>query len=225
MTFSLVARDATGALGSVICSSSPAVAARCVHLRDGVGAVNSQNVTDPRLGPRLLDLLATAGDAREALAALAAEQPADVLAWRQVLVVDAAGATATWSGGHALGVVGQHAADGAAAAGNLLADAAVPRRMVEAFHATAGDLEVRLLAALRAAADLGGEAGPVHSAGLAVVRSAGWRVTDLRVDHDDDPVGLLGTLLDVWLPQRDAYVQRALDPSAAPGFGVPGDDR
>ena len=225
MTFSLVARDATGAFGSVICSSSPAVAARCVHLRDGVGAVNSQNVTDPRLGPRLLDLLADGLAADAALAALVAQVPAEAAAWRQVLVVDAQGRTATHSGPRALGVVGQHAGDGAAAAGNLLADEAVPRHMVEAFHATSGDLEVRLLAALRAAADHGGEAGPVHSAGLSVVRAAGWRVTDLRVDHDDDPVGRLGDLLDLWLPQRDAYVQRALDPSAAPGFGVPGDDR
>ena len=47
MTFSLVARDAaSGAFGAVICSSSPAVAARCVHLADGAGAVLSQNVTD-----------------------------------------------------------------------------------------------------------------------------------------------------------------------------------
>ena len=57
MTFSLVARDATGALGSAICSSSPAVAARCLTLLDGVGAVNSQNVTDPRLGPLVIDRL------------------------------------------------------------------------------------------------------------------------------------------------------------------------
>ena len=53
MTFSIVARDSTGAFGSAISSSSPAVAARCVHLSDGVGVVNSQNITDPRLGPVL----------------------------------------------------------------------------------------------------------------------------------------------------------------------------
>ena len=63
MTFSLVGRCArTGMLGIAVSSSSPAVAARCAHVRAGVGAVGSQNVTDPRLGPRLLDRLA-AGDA------------------------------------------------------------------------------------------------------------------------------------------------------------------
>ena len=59
MTFSLVARDpASGAFGIVICSSSPAVAARCAHPRAGVGVVASQNITNPALGPRVLDSLA-----------------------------------------------------------------------------------------------------------------------------------------------------------------------
>ena len=59
MTFSLVARCAkTGQFGVVISSSSPAVAARCSHVRAGVGAVASQNITDPALGPLLLDTLA-----------------------------------------------------------------------------------------------------------------------------------------------------------------------
>nr|MDA3887496.1 DUF1028 domain-containing protein [Allgaiera sp.] len=58
MTFSLVACcPDTGRLGMVISSSSPAVAARCAHARAGVGVVASQNVTDPRLGGRALDLL------------------------------------------------------------------------------------------------------------------------------------------------------------------------
>lgn len=226
MTFSLVARDAaTGALGSVICSSSPAVAARCVHLRGGVGAVHSQNVTDPRLGPAVLDALAAGADAGNALAAVVAATPPGTASWRQLLVVDAAGRTAIHSGDHALGTVGEHVGDGAVAAGNLLASPGVPRAMVEAFAASAGLLETRLLAALVAGTAAGGEAGPVHSAGLAVVDGSGWRVTDLRVDWSPDPVGELGALVDVWLPQRDAYVQRALDPAASPGYGVPGDDR
>lgn len=61
MTFSLVARcTQTGRFGMVVSSSSPAVAARCAHARAGVGAAASQNVTDPTLGPRLLDLMAGA---------------------------------------------------------------------------------------------------------------------------------------------------------------------
>jgi uncharacterized Ntn-hydrolase superfamily protein len=223
VTFSLVARDGSGAFGAAVCSSSPAVAARCVHLADGVGAVNSQNVTDPRLGPQLLDRLRSGVAAPDALREIRDRTVA--VEFRQLLVVDAAGRSEAYSGPRALGVFGDHVGDGVAAGGNLLATAAIPRLMVEAFDRAGGELELRLLAALRAAADAGGEAGPVHSAGLAVVRDAGWRVTDLRVDWTDGkPVDELETLLATWLPQRDAYVTRALDPAAAPAYGVPGDE-
>ncbi|MDF0513937.1 DUF1028 domain-containing protein [Agromyces sp. H3Y2-19a] len=227
MTFSIVARDASGAIGSAICSSSPAVAARCVHLADGVGGVNSQNVTDPRLGSAVLERLAAGDSAAEALAAVADGR--EHLEFRQLLVVDAEGRTAVHSGQRALGVFadaqGGARGDGVAAGGNMLASADIPAAMVVRFEQTEGDLEMRLLAALRAAIDAGGEAGPVHSAGLSVVRGNGWRVTDLRVDWvDDDPIGELGRLVEVWLPQRDDYVTRALDPSAAPSYGVPGDE-
>ncbi len=223
MTFSIVARDAGGAFGAVICSSSPAVAARCVHLADGVGGVNSQNITDPRLGPVLLERLRRGDPAPDALRALTEET--ENIAFRQLLVVDAAGRAAAYSGEHALGVFGHAIGDGVVAGGNLLASAAIPQLMVDRFEDTQGDLELRLLAAAQAAMQAGGEAGPVHSAGLSVVRDAGWRVTDLRVDWTDgDPIAELAGLLEVWLPQRDDYVNRGLNPSAAPTYGVPGDE-
>lgn len=223
MTFSLVARDDSGALGSVVCSSSPAVAARCVHLADGVGAVNSQNVTDPRLGPALLERLRAGLDARQALGEVVASTPH--VEFRQLLVVDSAGRAAAHSGPRALGVFADAVGDAAAAGGNMLASAEVPQRMVDAFSDSSGDLELRLLAAARAAVTAGGEAGPVHSAGLSVVRCTGWRVTDLRVDWTEaDPVEELAALLERWLPQRDDYVTRGLDPTSAPSYGVPGDE-
>ena len=74
MTFSLAARDpATGAFGLAVSSSSPAVAARCLHLRPAVGAAASQNVTNPALGPRLLDLIGAGSSAEEAMAQAVAE--------------------------------------------------------------------------------------------------------------------------------------------------------
>ena len=226
MTFSLVAYDvATNSFGSVICSSSPAVAARCAHLADGAGVAHTQNITDPRLGPRILDLMAAGKPAGEAIDCVVAQHP-ETAGYRQLLAVDASGRTAIHSGPHALGTVGEHQADGAAAAGNLLASADVPRRMVEAWHRSAGQpAETRLLAALRAAMAAGGEAGPVHSAGLSVVAGYGWRVTDLRADWCDDPMAALEALLAVWLPQRADYITRALSPQASPGYGVPGDVR
>lgn len=223
MTFSIVARDASGAFGSAICSSSPAVAARCVHLADGIGGVNSQNITDPRLGPAVLERLragATADDALRAVVHAAAH-----IEFRQLLVVDAAGRTAAYSGLRALGVFGDASGAGVVAGGNMLASSAIPQLMVDAFTAASGDLEVRLLAAMDAAIAAGGEAGPVHSAGLSVVRDAGWRVTDLRVDWTEgDPIAELGDLVARWMPQRDDYVTRGLDPSTAPSYGVPGDE-
>jgi uncharacterized Ntn-hydrolase superfamily protein len=223
VTFSLVARDpVSGAFGAVICSSSPAVAARCVHLADGAGAVLSQNVTDPRLGLKVIGLLGDGADAATAIATVLAGEP--FTEFRQLIALDTEGRTAIHSGSDALGVVGEYAVAGAAAAGNLLATPDVPRRLVEAWLAAGGQVETRLLAALGAAVAAGGEAGPVHSAGLSVINGSGWRVTDLRVDWSDDPLADLTALLDVWLPQRDAYIARALNPTAAPAYGVPGDE-
>ena len=222
MTFSLVVRDGD-ILGSVICSSSPAVGARCVHLRDGVGAVHSQNITDPRLGVRILDLLeggAAASEAVERVVASDATSP-----YRQLIAVDAAGRTAIHSGPNALGIVGEHQVPGAAAAGNMLATPDVPRRLVEGWQQATGAIESRLLAALHAAAEEGGEAGPVHSAALTVVSGHGWRTTDLRVDWSDDPIADLDALVALWLPQRDDYILRGEDPARSPGYGVPGDNR
>lgn len=224
MTFSLVARDAeTGAFGAVICSSSPAVAARCLHLADGAGGVLSQNVTDPRLGPRILGLLGQGLSASAALAAVVDTDPD--AAWRQLLAVDDTGATAIHSGGLALGIVGEHQRQGAAAAGNMLATPRVPERLVDAWLGSTGPLERRLMTAFEAAMEEGGEAGPTHSAGLSVVDGHGWRVTDLRVDWSPNPFSDLAALVELWLPQKADYIQRALAPGASPGYGVAGDDR
>lgn len=222
MTFSLVVRDGVS-FGSAICSSSPAVGARCVHLRDGVGAVHSQNITDPRLGVRILDLLEGGASAAEAVARVVATDA--TAPYRQLIAVDALGRTAIHSGPNALGIVADCQVAGAAAAGNMLATADVPRRMVEGWRQATGDVELRLLAALKAALDEGGEAGPVHSAAITVVSGHDWRTTDLRVDWSDDPIGDLGALVALWLPQRDDYILRGEDPAHSPGYGVPGDNR
>ncbi|GLY08138.1 MULTISPECIES: DUF1028 domain-containing protein [Actinoplanes] len=223
MTFSIAATDGTGAFGIAIASSSPAVAARCLHLRAGVGAACSQNVTDPRLGPLLLDAAATGQTADAALASVIAGHR-DV-AFRQLTLVTGYAQSSVHTGTEALGVTGSAQSPAAVAAGNLLASLDVPEAMVTAFEESSGDLETRLFAALTAGLAAGGEAGPVHSAGLAVVREVPWPETDLRVDWaDDDPIGRLGALLQRWLPQRDDYVTRALRPATAPAYGVPGDE-
>ena len=107
----------------------------------------------------------------------------------------------------------------------MLASLEVLEALVDAALAATGPIERRLIAGMRAAVAAGGEEGPLHSAGLAVVGDAGWCVTDLRVDWtDDDPVEALAELTELWLPQRDDYVTRGRDPRSAPSYGVPGDD-
>jgi uncharacterized Ntn-hydrolase superfamily protein len=224
MTFSLVARcRRTGMFGMVISSSSPAVAARCAHARAGVGVVASQNVTDPRLGPRALDLMERGASAEEAVAAL--QRTSGFMEWRQVLAVDRQGGVAVHSGEKALGLWAAARGADAAAGGNLLAQEGVPQAMLNAFESFEGHhLGDRLVAALAAGRDAGGEAGPVHSAGFLLVHEQPWPLAELRIDWtEDDPVAAVAAAWAVYKPQMGAYVQRALDPSAAPSYGVPGD--
>ena len=225
MTFSLVGRcPRTKMLGVVVTSSSPAVAARCAWARAGIGAVATQNITDPSLGPRLLDLMAAGRSAPEAVHEIVGSAPH--IEFRQLSAVDAGGRTASYSGPQALGRFGTAVGVDCVAAGNLLAGESVLTGMVDAFEASADQpLGGRLVTALRAGAEAGGEEGPVHSAGLLVVDRVSWPVTDLRVDWSEgDPIGELDNLWQIWQPQADAYVRRALDPSQAPSYGVPGDE-
>jgi uncharacterized Ntn-hydrolase superfamily protein len=224
VTFSIVARcPDTGMLGMAISSSSPAVAARCAHARAGVGVVASQNVTDPRLGPAGLDLMAAGMSAVQARDRLVETAPH--IAHRQLALVDRKGGTAVYSGPETLGTYATAERAGAAAAGNLLANEAVPGAMIEAFASSRGNLGTRLLAVMKAGLAAGGEAGPVHSAGLLVVRNVPWPVADLRIDWaDEDPIGALERLWAIYEPQLEDYVTRALDPTVAPSYGVPGDE-
>ncbi|WP_133648136.1 DUF1028 domain-containing protein [Paraburkholderia flava] len=225
MTFSIVGRCAeTGQLGIAISSSSIAVGARCPWVRAGVGAVATQNVTLPALGPQILDSLEHA----QLDPAAALEQALGANAWseyRQVTVIDSRGRTAFFSGSEALGTY--HAVAGAqcVAAGNMLAGTHVIDAMVPAFANASGALADRLLAAMHAAMAAGGEAGPVHSAALKIVGDPSWPIVDLRVDWaDDDPLGKLHDLWTAYKPQMQDYVTRALNPTAAPSYGVPGDE-
>lgn len=225
MTFSLILRDPdTGEFGSAISSSSPAVAARCLNLADGIGAANSQNVTDPRLGPALIEQLRSGSSAADALAAVVGAADSETIDYRQLLVLDNQGRAAVHSGGRALGIFGSATRENAVAAGNMLASLEVLDALVDTALSAPGRVEERLYAALQAAMAAGGEEGPVHSAGISVVSNAGWRVTDLRVDWAENPIDELGKVLAEWLPQRDDYTNRGINPVVAPSYGVPGDE-
>ncbi len=223
MTLSITARCArTGMVGIAISSSSPAVAARCAWTEAGVGAVATQNITDPRLGLLGLDLLRRGHGAASVVAQLVAA--GRFPAFRQLAVVDQDGATASHTGARALGLNGAVPGAGCIAAGNLLASLDVLPAMVTAFSADPGlHLAERLLRALEAGAAAGGEAGPLHSAGLRVSDRHVFPICELRFDWSDAPIADLRRAWDVYQPQMADYLQRAVDPTAAPGYGVPGD--
>jgi uncharacterized Ntn-hydrolase superfamily protein len=159
MTLSIAAWDqTTGPFGAAISSSSISVASRCLHWRPGVGIALSQNITDPRLGQRMLSLLAEGVSVDDAVKATVQSTPYSQ--YRQLALV---------------GV------------------------------------------------DAGGEAGPLHSAGLLIGGDVSWPIAELRIDWDDDPIAKLFAGWAVYEPQIGDYVTHALDPSEAPSYGVPGD--
>lgn len=222
MTFSIVARcPATGQFGAAVASSSPAVAARCVRGRKGVGAAASQNITDPDLGPLLLDRMAAGKTPEQAVAELRQRPFID---YRQLMAIDAHNPPVVFTGANALGTLASVVGTHAACAGNMLHDHGVPAAMLAAFEQAEGALAERLMQAMLAGQAAGGEEGPVHSAGLLVYGAQNWPIVDLRLDWvAADPVQALYATWKVYEPQLLAYVTRALDPRAAPSFGVPGD--
>jgi uncharacterized Ntn-hydrolase superfamily protein len=224
MTFSIAARCAeTGMMGIAISSSSPAVAARCPHAQAGAGVVASQNITDPALGQKGLLLLAEGLSAPETMTQLV--DGYKHAAYRQLAIIDTNGRTAAFSGDNTLGIHATCEGLNCVAAGNLLYDDAVPEAMVRAFETAQGHLGDRLIATMHAGLAAGGEAGPVHSAGMTIVDTVSWPVADLRVDwHENDPISALADLWTLYKPQLADYVIRALDPTVAPSYGVPGDE-
>ena len=226
MTFSIAARcPETGMFGVTVTSSSICVASRCAFGRAGVGAAQSQNITDPDLGKRLLDLCEDGASAEAALAQVITETPN--VQWRQLGVVDTQGNTACFSGEHTLGVNGMAQGDGCVSMGNLLDTEGVPQAIVDSFENSNGRFAHRLLTALEAGVDAGGEAGPIHSAGVKVYSEYGWPIIDLRVDWDSAPDNAVPRLMQIWKeyePQLELYITRAINPAESESYGVPGDE-
>ncbi|HUN47485.1 MAG TPA: DUF1028 domain-containing protein [Stellaceae bacterium] len=217
MTFSIIGRcSRTGQIGAAVSTSNIAVGTRVPFLRAGVGAVLTQHRTDPRLGPRGLELLASGCSAQEALDALVASTPH--IGWRQLAVIDAGGRTAAYSGRHVKPHLNEAHGENCVAIGNILANDRVVPAMTAAFAARSGEpLAARLLSALEAALEAGGEHGPVRSAAVHVVHEQAFPLVDLRVDAADRPIASLRALWQEYIPWVDEFVVRAVDPDRAKG--------
>ena len=226
MTLSIAGQcSRTGMLGVAVTTSSICVGSRCPRVRAGVGAVSSQNVTLPSIGPMVLDRIAAGESACESVASVTASRPQSE--FRQVTAIDNRGRTAHFSGARTLGTHGTQEGEQCVAAGNLLRSTGLAETMVRSFGRRPGaHLAERLLGALEAGLyEAGGEVGPVHSACLLVADTHDWPVVDLRVEwDDDDPLVRLRSLWFRYEPQIGDYVIRAVHPALAPSYGVPGDE-
>lgn len=200
-TFSIVARDSvTGELGVAVASRFFAVGTVVPWARADVGAVATQSFANTTFGPRGLDLLADGATPEEAIRILLRGD--DDPDRRQVGVVSADGASATYTGGKCMKWAGGRSGPNYAVQGNILAGEAVVTAMERAFLETKGTLADRLYAALRAGDAQGGDARGRQSAAMLVVKkNAGYggftdRAIDIRVDDHPDPFKELGRLLD-----------------------------
>jgi uncharacterized Ntn-hydrolase superfamily protein len=199
-TYSIVARDSvTGELGVAVQSHWFSVGALVPWAEAGVGAVATQSFVDPSYGPLGLDLLRAGKSASQALAALlAADSGRDV---RQVAMIDARGNVAVHTGTRCIDAAGHHPGPGYAVQANMMENERVWPAMARAFESSRGPLAERLLAALDAAQQAGGDIRGRQAAALLVVRGVStgrpWsdRLVDLRVDDHPEPLQELRRLL------------------------------
>lgn len=195
MTFSIVARDPqSGALGVASATAGPAVGALVVHGRAQTGAIATQAMTNPLYGEQGLALLQLGADARRTLKNLLAQDLE--AARRQVLIVDNQGNTAQWSGEFCGAWAGSLAADQCVVGGNLLTGEQTLHAMLESYDRHADfPFADRLLAAMKAGAQAGGDKRGLKSAALKIWHDRQYASIDLRVDWSDTPLDVLAEIL------------------------------
>jgi len=217
MTYSIAAKcPRTGMFGAAVTTSSIAVGARCVYARAGVGVVLTQHRTDPRLGPKGLELLTQGLGAKEVIRRLTEGAPG--IGWRQLAVVDREGRTAVFHGDRISSVHSADEGPGHVAVGNIIRTKAVTRAMADAFAADPQQhLAERLVRSMEAGYAAGGEAKQVKSAALLVVDRESFPLIDLRVDFDAQPLVQLRWLWEIYEPSVKLYVDRAVNPDSVPG--------
>lgn len=217
MTFAILGHCArTGAVGIGITSSTICVGSRCAWVRAGVGAVASQNIADPRLGPTGLDLMELGYSARAACEELSRAR--EFSEYRQLAAIDQDGNTGHFTGARGLGIHAAAEGDGCVAVGNLLQSKDVVSAMVDGYRAAGDDIILgeRLMAGLEAGLAAGAEAdAPLRAAGLLVADRYTWPTTDLRVDWHEEPIAELRRIWDMYLPELENFVMRSVNPAEA----------
>ncbi len=212
MTFSLAARDPkTGMFGIAMGSSGVAAGNRCLRVKAGVGVVATQHRTDTRAGPLGIDLLAQGWSAQETVDILAASN--DFPGERQFAAVDAQGRAAFYTGPEITNINGGVIGHQCVATGNFVANEQVLPAMVAAYEAAAEEeFAERLLAAVDAGLEAGGETKEIKAAGLLIADKEAWPLVDLRIDWLDDPLVELRKLWNFFKPHRQVFVDQVIHP-------------
>ena len=207
MTFSIVARcPRTGMLGVGTSSKALSAGGGVPHCRAGVGAIASQAVANPYLGIDGLALLEQGLPAERAIERLIESDSGRDL--RQLAIVDKNGRVAAYTGERCIDWAGHVAGGGYVCLGNILTGEDVVKAMATAFERSVDeDLPERLMRALEAGQDAGGDRRGRQSAGIQVVRTEEYPYCDLRVDDHPDPVPELRRVLAIW--QRDEPLLQA----------------
>jgi len=196
-TYSIVARDpATGELGVAVQSHWFSVGSVVAWARAGVGAVATQSVAEVAHGPNALEKLQGGLDPAGAIAAVL--EPDELAQYRQLGVADASGRVAAYTGANCIPHAGDTAGDGFTCQANMMASDTVPGAMAKAYSAHRGDLADRMMAALDAAEEAGGDVRGRQSAALLIVPPTGepWRTRfDVRVEDHAQPLQELRRVL------------------------------
>ena len=214
MTFAIAARCAqSGRLGVAISTRALGVTARCPFIAPGVGVAVTMARTDPRLGPLAINLLKLGYSAQRALDEVAASDPN--LEWRQLCVIDRDGNAVARTGSLNKAWSGAITAKNLVAMGNNLKSERTAGAMAETWHGeTKLPFAERLLKALEAGRDAGGQNGGQNSAGLVIYDREIYPYVDLRVDAHAEPVAELRRVYDLYSPLTDYYYGRPGDPAA-----------
>ena len=207
-TFTIIGRcSRTGMSGVAITTGDIAVGSRCPYVKPQVGAVSTQSFTDPRLGPFALRLLETGYSCSAALQQLEASDPH--IERRQLGLVDRDGNSAARTGSLNGPWAGHIAKRDYVAMGNILAGEAVVQAMAAVFQqGVQQDLGERLLQAVEAGQEAGGESGNTtgfHSAALLVYASDTFSRIDLRVDEHATPIVELRRVFESYKPTSPTY--------------------
>jgi len=217
MTWSLIARDASGAFGIAVATKNFAVGCRVPHLESKIGAVATQALSNPFYGVNGIKLLREGKAAADVVKALTAADAGRE--HRQLHVMDATGRTAAHTGKDCIDWCGATAGEGFSIAGNMLAGPAVIGETAKAYMANATlPFPRRLIAALKAGEAAGGDKRGKQSAALLIYGEEEWPDLDLRVDDHTDPLAELERLEAV---SRERWVHFAkLLPSKRDPVGV-----